>query len=139
MSNIFLHHGKAGRGHDDRMANSDLQGSHRRLIISDPRATPGVAGPRKPGFGMRFAIGMFMIPLGIAARVMAQIYMEITRQAVHYHGVFAFVAITHLVLAIFTMLAVMGFRRRPLVGVFAVQMWIGYGIGAALLALKDMG
>jgi hypothetical protein len=121
------------------MANSDLQDYHQRLIISDPRDTGTAGGPRKPGFWMRFLIGLFVIPLGIAMRVMAQIYMEITREAVHFQTVFAFVTITHLVLAIATVLAITGWRRRPLVTVFAVQMWIGYGIGAALLALKDMG
>lgn len=122
-----------------RMADSDLQGYHQRLIINDPRAVTAATGPRRPGFGTRFAIGLFMIPLGIAARVMAQIYTEITVQAVHYQSVFVFVAITHLLLIAATVLAVTGVRRRPLMGVFALQMWIGYGIGAALLALKDMG
>jgi hypothetical protein len=121
-----------------KMTSSDIDGRHQRLIITDPRAAPAAVGPRRPGFGTRFLMGLLVIPLGIAARVMAQIYLEITREAVHYQSVFAFVTVTHLVLVLATVLAVLTFRRRPLLTLFAFQIWVGYGIGAGLLALKDM-
>jgi hypothetical protein len=94
---------------------------------------------RKPGFGVRFAMGLVLIPLGIALRVMTQIYLEITREAVHYWTVFGVVTIGHLLLIGLGILAIIAFRRRPVLTVVAVQLWMGYGIGAALLAMKDMG
>ena len=120
------------------MANSDLHGIHQRLIISDPRAAMAPHSPRAPGFGLRFLTGMLLVPLGMAARIVAQIYLEITPEAVHFQSVLAFVAITHLVLVAATVLAVLGYRRRPLLVVVTLQMWIGYGVGAALLVLKDV-
>jgi hypothetical protein len=144
MSNKFLRQA-AGGWADGRMTDgfgmtsSEIEGRHQQLFIFDPRAVPAGPGPRRPRFALRFLMGLAVVPLGVAGRVMAEIYLELTRDAVHYQGVFAFVAITHLVLVIATAVALLSFRRRPLVVAFTVQLWIGYGIGAALLALKDLG
>lgn len=94
---------------------------------------------RKPGFGLRFLMALILVPLGIAMRILAQIYLEITQEAVHYWNLLGFVAISHIALVLVSISAVLAYRRRPLPGIIAVQLWAGYGIGVALLAIKDMG
>ncbi len=59
--------------------------------------------------------------------------------AVHYTGLLVFVAATHLALIAVTAARHRDLRRRPIVGWIALIGWAGYGIGSALLALKDMG
>jgi hypothetical protein len=95
--------------------------------------------PKRPGFGPRLLIGMLLIPVGIVLRVLTQIYLEITQDAVHYWNVMGIVTIGHLVLICLTIMAVLNYRRKPWVVLTAVQLWIGYGIGTALLILKDIG
>lgn len=95
--------------------------------------------PQKPGFAMRLLASMILIPLGLMLRVLTQIYLEITREAEHYWSLMGIVTIGHLVLISVTLMAVLNYRRRPLVVIAAMRLWIGYGIGAALLILKDLG
>jgi hypothetical protein len=95
--------------------------------------------PKRPGFGARFLIGILLIPVGIALRVLTQIYLEITQEAVHFWNVMGIVSFGHLVLICLTVIAVLNYRRRPWIVLTTVQLWIGYGIGTALLILKDMG
>jgi hypothetical protein len=94
--------------------------------------------PPKPGIAARFLIAMLLVPMGIMLRVLAQIYLEITREAVHYWGLMGVVTIGHLALICLTLMALLTYRHKPLVVIAAVRLWIGYGIGAALLILKDM-
>ncbi len=146
MSNRFLRHGILAqesfthpREDESEMTLREIDAPHQRLFITDPRAATVRTGPQKPGFAARLMLGMLLIPLGFALRVMTQIWMEITQQAVDYLAVVGFVMLGHLVLAGVSLAAVMAHRRHPVLGVVAVQIWIGYGIGAALLALKDLG
>ncbi len=101
-------------------------------------ATVQARRTKRPGIWVRIGMGLFLIPLGIVIRVMSQIYLEITPDAVHFVGVMGFVIVATLGLLSISLMAAMNFRRRPVLVLIAVQVWIGYGIGTALLALKDM-
>jgi hypothetical protein len=126
------------------MARSNVYRISQQILLKQRKdgsmaATDYDHRPKRPGFALRFLIGLILVPLGLALRVMTQIYLEITTEAVHYASVMGFVTVGHAVLVGVAIVAFLTFRRRPLMTLCAVQLWAGYGIGAALLALKDMG
>jgi hypothetical protein len=98
-----------------------------------------MAAPKKPGFGLRFLMGLVLIPLGLMLRVLSQIYLEITSEAVLYWQLMGIVTVGHMLLFCVSALALLRFRRSPLAVAAAFRLWIGYGIGAALLVIKDLG
>jgi hypothetical protein len=121
---------------------------HARLQrISQARPEPGPAqpapkpagGPRRTGWLAISLIWFVFVPLGLAMRVLRQIYMEVTPEAVHFGGLLAFVSLSHLGLIAITAAAAFSYRSRPWLVWIALFTWAGYGIGSALMSLKDMG
>lgn len=104
-----------------------------------PGATPAAAPIRPTGGGKVFLICMFFLPLGIAMRIARELYMDLTPEAVYFVQVLVFVVVTHLLLIGVTALAGIAHRSRGPLFWIALITWAGYGVGSALMALKDFG
>ncbi len=101
-----------------------------------PPADPAPDGPRTgPGIIPLILTGLILIPLGAMARVLRPMYMEATPDWVYFNQLFAFVALTHLILILGGMIALFGFKRWPFFGKAMLMMWAGYGVGSAMMAL----
>lgn len=105
---------------------------------SHPAPKPGGA-PRRTGWLVLSLIWLVFVPLGLAMRVARQLYMEVTSEAVHFGSLFAFVTLSQLGLIAVTVAAAFSYRSRPWLVWIAIFTWAGYGLGSALMSLKDMG
>lgn len=112
--------------------------AHPETGPSHPAPKPGGA-PRRTGWLVISLIWFVFVPLGIAMRVARQLYMELTSEAVHFGSLLAFVSLSHLGLIAVTVAAVFSYRSRPWLVWIAFFTWAGYGVGSALMSLKDMG
>ncbi|MEE9388532.1 MAG: hypothetical protein V3U96_07965 [Paracoccaceae bacterium] len=97
--------------------------------LAEHSVTPG------PGLLAHILAGFILIPLGAMASVLRPMYMQATNDWVYFYHLLAFVALTHLVLFLGGLAAMIGFKRWPFFAKTMLMMWAGYGVGTAMTAL----